>query len=251
MKIFRSVIKILLYFLLACSVILLVGSSPWFFSQPCTAICFDQYSAFVGDTIGGITAPIVGLIGAVLVYFALEEQIKANQTINDQLRKQREDELFRKMSDYISNQIDLIRKDIDDFEFTPFTGGIVNPYNTPPITYKGSQAINSVLYDVSKTPPEDTEQETVESHFFLKRIIVLLNRIVYLLNRCEQANLKKEDADYLRSLILYVYEYNLKTALREYEVYRASNSDPYRSIPEMVYTLYDRINEKIDPIWGD
>ncbi len=46
----------------------------------------------IGDTIGGITAPIVGLLGALLVYLALRAQIQANIAIQQQIDLQNEKE---------------------------------------------------------------------------------------------------------------------------------------------------------------
>lgn len=50
----------------------------------------------IGDTIGGITAPIVNIIGAILVFYALKAQIEANQLIQDQFDEQKMDEINRK-----------------------------------------------------------------------------------------------------------------------------------------------------------
>jgi hypothetical protein len=39
----------------------------------------------IGDTIGGITAPMANLLGAILVYLALKAQIEANLILKKQL----------------------------------------------------------------------------------------------------------------------------------------------------------------------
>ena len=44
----------------------------------------------IGDTIGGITAPFLNLIGAFLVFYALKAQVKANELIQDQIDKDNE-----------------------------------------------------------------------------------------------------------------------------------------------------------------
>jgi len=43
----------------------------------------------IGDTVGGITAPFMNLIGAFLVFFALQAQVKANELIQDQIDNDR------------------------------------------------------------------------------------------------------------------------------------------------------------------
>ncbi|MCA0237544.1 MAG: hypothetical protein LCH81_14290 [Bacteroidetes bacterium] len=45
--------------------------SPILFTQPWGLIDFSNTGA-IGDTIGGITAPFINILGAVLVFLALE-----------------------------------------------------------------------------------------------------------------------------------------------------------------------------------
>lgn len=53
----------------------------------------------IGDAIGGITAPIVGIMGAFLVYLALKEQVKANTLIQEQLYFQYLSEQIQRLED--------------------------------------------------------------------------------------------------------------------------------------------------------
>lgn len=65
----------------------------------------------IGDTIGGITAPIVGLVGAILVYFSFTEQRKANKMQWQALEKERTDrqtELGRQEAEIRKNDKDRI-----------------------------------------------------------------------------------------------------------------------------------------------
>ncbi len=43
----------------------------------------------IGDTLGGILGPFIGLISSILVYLALREQIKANNLIQEQFKKEK------------------------------------------------------------------------------------------------------------------------------------------------------------------
>lgn len=52
---------------------------------------FDQSSAYVGDTIGGLTAPFLNILAAFLVYKAFRAQIKANKKINKQIKISKKD----------------------------------------------------------------------------------------------------------------------------------------------------------------
>lgn len=59
---------------------------PWLLIQPnpwgCESLDFS-HSGSIGDTIGGITAPFIGLISIVLLVWTLNEQIKIN---NEQIK---------------------------------------------------------------------------------------------------------------------------------------------------------------------
>ena len=64
----------------------------------------------IGDAIGGMTAPIIGLFSAFLVYIAFREQIKANDNYE-------KNQLYDKEIEFIKNRISYIEAYIDNYEF--------------------------------------------------------------------------------------------------------------------------------------
>ena len=85
----------------------------------------------IGSVLGGITAPVVGLLGAILVYYALKEQIAANKLINDQFEQQKivsirqnfEQTFFNMLSNHHRiveqlqiNQMDIVNALIDEHD---------------------------------------------------------------------------------------------------------------------------------------
>ena len=66
----------------------LILVAPFLLTRDWSGIAFTE-TGDIGDTIGGITSPIVGLLGAILVYYALLEQIEANRLINEQFNEQK------------------------------------------------------------------------------------------------------------------------------------------------------------------
>lgn len=74
--------------------VVLVFISPFIFSQFKSGISFIGKGE-IGDTIGGITSPIIGIMGAILVYLALKEQVKANNFIQIQLNNDKNKEVQR------------------------------------------------------------------------------------------------------------------------------------------------------------
>lgn len=68
----------------ACLIIGIIGVffGPWLFTHP-YLLSWDSFdfsqTGEIGDTIGGITAPIVGLISILLLWWTLTEQLKFNK----------------------------------------------------------------------------------------------------------------------------------------------------------------------------
>jgi hypothetical protein len=83
------------YLLILMFGILLTVLSPIIFTLPSISQRFNFSSTgSIGDTIGGLTAPIVGLLGAILVYRSFLIQIKANEEI-------RKENFLKLLDDYI------------------------------------------------------------------------------------------------------------------------------------------------------
>jgi hypothetical protein len=83
-----------------CSII--IFSTPFFFSQSWLTWIgsFDETTGVIGDTIGGITSPFVGLLVGWITYKAFREQYKANQIQADLLKltfEQRYDDKIHRM----------------------------------------------------------------------------------------------------------------------------------------------------------
>lgn len=57
----------------------------------------------VGDAIGGITAPLIGILSALLVYFSFQQQIKANEFViqfrKDDIKNRKEDLTIQDLKD--------------------------------------------------------------------------------------------------------------------------------------------------------
>lgn len=105
-------------YLLIIGVGLLVISMPIILTRPSIANVFNfTQSGQIGDTIGGITAPFINFMGAVLVYLSFQQQIKANEIQRDALLNEiKRNEQERKYNSIISD-INNLRADINDFSF--------------------------------------------------------------------------------------------------------------------------------------
>lgn len=81
----------------------IILTNDWFY-----IIDFNN-SGEVGDTIGGITAPFLSIIGSVLIYLTLKSQIKANKEVSDQINIQNFETKFFEM-------LRVYRENINDWK---------------------------------------------------------------------------------------------------------------------------------------
>ena len=76
----------------------------------------------IGDTIGGITAPITSLVGSVLVFLALRAQVIANQVTQIQIQEQKKEEQTKKELMYISELCKHFTNNFQNYEAKYFKG---------------------------------------------------------------------------------------------------------------------------------
>lgn len=89
--------------------------APWLFTRPYIAnwSFFDfSHTGSIGDTIGGITAPIVGIVSIMLLWWTLKEQQKFNQEqvkINEEQAKFNDASRILSMENHIFQLDDNLR----------------------------------------------------------------------------------------------------------------------------------------------
>lgn len=86
-----------------CIPLLLTNS--WFYIKDFTV------TGNIGDTIGGITAPFLSVLGSVLVFIAFKEQVKANNLVQKQFIQQNFDQLFFRLMD--NQQVKILNYSIN------------------------------------------------------------------------------------------------------------------------------------------
>ncbi len=75
--------KIAISYIFIC--ILLTIALPYLLTHYTSRFGLTSSPGEIGDTIGGITSPLIGLLSAILIYITLNEQIKANELLNNQI----------------------------------------------------------------------------------------------------------------------------------------------------------------------
>ncbi len=113
---------------LIIGLLILVVVSPLIITQPSLidSLNFSEKGQ-IGDTIGGITAPIVNLIGAFLVYISFREQLRANTIQNRNFTTEQERNNKERRYNSLINDIDNLRVEIREFTYTKKTASFVGP----------------------------------------------------------------------------------------------------------------------------
>jgi len=243
---FRKDLRIAIFTLIAGLALVLI--SPWLWSLPTLFGVSFEHSGQIGDTIGGTTAPIVGLIGAILLFLALKAQINANKIIMDQMQEQRELDSYQKLSTYLTQQVQMLREDINEFGFTESkTTGPAHDRFKHTIQYKGVEAIMETLQAYGM-PDHDHDAVLVDIPHFA-HIRMIIERLSALVEDIKSKPLKDVDKVYLLGTARFTYEARLRPVLLHFEDYRGSNQRPcgkcgrvHRGIPEEIYKAYDKLN---------
>jgi hypothetical protein len=133
--------------------VIIIFLAPWIFTRNWYLPSFESTGP-IGDTIGGITAPFLNLIGATLVFFALKAQVKANQLVQNQIKTDELDRNFR----LVFEEIKILRKQLTDFIFTEYNSRSLEALQggSPTKNYFGQQAISR--YINSKLGSTDTKE---------------------------------------------------------------------------------------------
>ena len=236
----QSHLNKIFYFLLIGIILVIV--SPYLFTRAWTGISF-QDTGTIGDTIGGITAPLTSLIGSILVYFALKAQIDANKLIQDQFDQQKKDEIERKKLSYISEQINIVRNDLNDFTFSYKEGNYK-------FNYTGADAIYEYLQKIKQRGNHDedifaTNPKIVE----LLNILQIIDKLVTLI---ETENIPEHDRVFFISVIEYQMNSKIKTSFTALSEYKMSKQPPCKNcgkrhtgIPDELFNLVESISNKL------
>ncbi len=121
--------------------------------QKFPSLNFEPYGT-IGDTIGGMTGPFINLAGAILVYVAFKEQVKANEN-QEKINKRQEDinkeNEAEKVINFIENQISKLELYVleDKFKLLEIASNIIE---TDKILSKKKNSAKSLEYnlDISK-----------------------------------------------------------------------------------------------------
>lgn len=95
--------------IIALSFILIVIIIPIVLTRTCGPECleFTESTGWVGDTLGGITAPFIGFLNIILLIWTLQKQIEFNK---DQLRTQKNEQFKAAFFQMVQTQRELMHE---------------------------------------------------------------------------------------------------------------------------------------------
>lgn len=196
----------------------------------------------IGDVIGGMTAPIIGLFSAFLVYIAFRAQINANEELQEFNKKQVG---FNELSEILILEKNL-EEDFENLHFTFFDKFISQQQHT----YKGRDAINQ-LNDFLlnyKTHQEDfitsafKANTILEPYFiaFISKTIIFYTNVFFILESFDESNIKPAIKKFIFNKIQLKYRINLVDLDFLVENYK---NEKHPIVEEKILSLFNRIKE--------
>lgn len=169
----------------------------------------------IGDTIGGITAPFMNLIGSFLVFFALQAQIKANELIQDQIDKDNDEKESENEGQNLNQLYSYLTESINSFHFKslPIEQLRQTEYIETNIEFKGGEAFYH-LFSQIQCHYHGTQEE-LHSHQSVSELLSILKVMDLLLDKLE--NTKSKNKEILTTLIRHLFDYKIVTRIREEE----------------------------------
>ncbi|MCP9752035.1 hypothetical protein [Ferruginibacter sp. HRS2-29] len=193
--------------------LVLIIVSPWIFTITnfWDRLNFSQ-TGQIGDTIGGITSPIVNLVGAGLVFFALQAQIEANTLLQNQLFADNIEKEKEKQTQNLNQLYTYLNESINNFKFLSLQMGFTpsGPVPPDPVLTTGSEGIynllSQILCDFHGTEDELLDNPCVAEFFSILEIFNLL------LEKLQTTS--SDNKEILTTLTKHQFQYRILTRIK-------------------------------------
>lgn len=180
----------------------------------------------IGDTIGGIAGPIVGILGAVLIYMSFKEQLEANriqrQALNDEILRTNN----AKDMDIFLRLYEMVKENINEFEYR---------------TRRGAEGIDffSLRYGrLGEGIPDDQK-------IALKVFDQIISQLYAICIKVNSSQFSEEDNQLTVQLFLYLFLDDLKIPLDRIILMHQNNS--HLSDPKIIYiNLRQAVSDLMD-----
>jgi hypothetical protein len=167
----------------------------------------------IGDTIGGITAPFMNLIGAFLVFYALQAQVKANELIQGQIDKDNEEKECENEGRNLNQLYSYLTDSINGFHFKTLpVEQLKNIDGIDTVTeFKGGEAFYR-LFSQIRCHYHGTQDE-LHSQQAVSELLSVLKIMDLLLDKLKITKSKNEEI--LITLVRHLFDYKIVTRIRD------------------------------------
>lgn len=176
--------------------------TPLIFTLPLGLVDFTN-TGNIGDTIGGISAPFINILGAVLVFLALKAQIEANIAIQEQIDQQEIDKRLENESRQLNQYYSNLKSSIDGFKYSTLDRWNIGEEEK--VRLEGSEAIYRMFQDFI-CDFHDTEED-IKANPKITELISMLEICDQLLGRINKSNIP--DRETLWTLTKHQYSYRI------------------------------------------
>lgn len=175
----------------------------------------------IGDTIGGITAPIINIIGAFLVWISFREQVLANRLQTEALNEERQRNELNRSFEHFQTLYDKLIDSFKGLEFMVIKNENTtsNPptYQSVQVRYHGFTAISEYIFrleDQARGSNRIYYNELSDSGFglFLEFRFLLANMLDFMA-RVDSASNVALDRVYFQKNVKSFYEISIKEFL--------------------------------------
>lgn len=228
--------------------IILIFTSLYIFTGPAKLNSWDfSQTGQIGDTIGGITAPLIGLIGAVLVYISFQAQIEANRIQADALANEKESNFIKNQYEKYNLSFEEIKQRLNSVEFIiEQSGRIISDglFSQPVhVKYTGLNAINEYVLRL-ENPSRKFGGERYNIYGIELTFLFLIKSIYDLIERVELNLTDKEDKDFILREITLFYNGFLRSFADRIIQCTANPEDSSVELIKLKLSIDKKVDEK-------
>jgi len=221
--------------------LIIVVIAPFILTSPSIFKGFDfTHTGEIGDTIGGITAPIVNLLAAVLVYFALKAQTQANLMVYDQIEGQQIKDLLQHETDEVNLLFQSLKNSLDNFRFRSF-----DVHATDGEYLEGNEALYKMIEDFYCDYHPESEEDMLSNP--------KLTEFLSILEICETILIKLENSkipnrEVMKMLTVHQFQYRImpriKMDINNLPIKPCSSCNKDHGFPDRIVALIESIVSK-------
>lgn len=217
--------------------------TPLIFTRSCEGPNFLA-TGQIGDTIGGITAPFINLLGAILVFLALKAQVEANLLIQEQIDEQAADKKIELESKQLHTFYENLKTSIDNYTYSTLD---TSDFHRSEVL-KGSEAIFE-LFQEFFCNSEHVDEEQLKGNPKLTELLSILEICDLLLEKIKNSN--SPDKETLWILTKHQFEYRIFPRMKtefpnNLERRDCSSCNQKHGLPENICKLLIGINKKLE-----